>query len=402
MIQLVTLYVRRQVAQIAMLVGALLFGASVSLPSQASELAAPVARAVHRAYELNQDEKLDEALKVLESLAPSRQYDQAYVQRMLGIFYWQAEKPEQAAASLKLAADAGVLEGATQQQTLQALADISLNNRAYSQAERSYQALLAWQGEPVPTREQRANWQLRLTQVFYQQEKWKALLASVDAYETLVDSPDDIALNMRLNAQMQLSHWKGALQTSQRLLARHPDEIVWWQQQTSLYLRLKQPKAALASLQQMDRAGHTLSEQELRSLSQLYANQRIPEQAAKVLARLPDADSDIELIVSQARYWQQAREWDKALAFWQRASDKDVSYAWDYGRLLAQQNHYQQALAALERLPEPTAEQLLAKVQVLFRLEHFESAKSVAEQAHRLKPSDSSASWLQYLSSLGH
>ncbi|WP_026970449.1 tetratricopeptide repeat protein [Aliagarivorans marinus] len=375
---------------------------ATTLPVNANELAAPVARAVHRANQLSVDDKLDEALTLLEGLQPSRRYDQAYVQHLLGIFYWRTEQPEQALASWKLAVEASVLEGATLQQALQNLADVSLNSGDFAEAQARYQSLLDWQGEPEPTQQQRASWQLRLTQAFYQQEQWQQLLGSVDAYEVMVDSPETSALNMRLNAQIQLSDWNGALKTTQRLLARHLDQAVWWQQQTSLYLRLEQPKAALASLQQMERAGHTLSEQELRSLSQLYANQRIPEQAAKVLARLPEADSDIELIVSQARYWQQAREWDKALAFWQRASDKDASYAWNYGRLLAQQNHHQLALAALERLPEPTAEQLLAKVQVLFRLEHFKSAKEVAEQAHRLKPSDSSASWLQYLSSLGH
>lgn len=393
-----TYQVSRSVLMVLMLSGLV----ATTLPVNANELAAPVARAVHRANQLSVDDKLEEALTLLQGLQPSRRYDQAYVQHLLGIFYWRTEQPEQALASWKLAVEAAVLEGATLQQALQNLADVSLNSGDFAEAQARYQSLLDWQGEPEPTQQQRASWQLRLTQAFYQQEQWQQLLGSVDAYEVMVDSPETSALNMRLNAQIQLSDWSGALKTTQRLLARHPEQAVWWQQQTSLYLRLEQPKAALASLQQMERAGHSLSEQELRSLSQLYANQRIPEQAAKVLARLPEADSDIELIISQARYWQQAREWDKALAFWQRASDKDASYAWDYGRLLAQQNHHQQALTALERLPEPTAEQLLAKVQVLFRLEHFESAKSVAEQAHRLKPSDSSASWLQYLSSLGH
>ncbi len=58
-----------------------------ALSTIASELSQYTAARVQRAHNLAQEEKLKEAISSLEAMELSRGYDQAYVARMLGIFF---------------------------------------------------------------------------------------------------------------------------------------------------------------------------------------------------------------------------------------------------------------------------------------------------------------------------
>ena len=56
---------------------------------QAQQLSQYNAGKVQRALQLQQQEKMPEAITVLAELTPSQDYDKAYIQRMLGVFHWQ-------------------------------------------------------------------------------------------------------------------------------------------------------------------------------------------------------------------------------------------------------------------------------------------------------------------------
>ncbi|MCV5374182.1 hypothetical protein OFD18_38985, partial [Escherichia coli] len=76
-----------------------------------------------------QEEKLKEAISTLESLDLSRGYDQAFVARMLGIFYWQNEQVKPAIKQLDFAVSSGLLQDEQAWQTRKMLADILLNEQ---------------------------------------------------------------------------------------------------------------------------------------------------------------------------------------------------------------------------------------------------------------------------------
>ncbi|MBE3830805.1 hypothetical protein HJ015_23885, partial [Vibrio parahaemolyticus] len=81
---------------------------------------------VQRAHSLAQEEKFKEAISTLESLDLSRGYDQAFVARMLGIFYWQNEQVKPAIKQLDFAVSSGLLQDEQAWQTRKMLADILL------------------------------------------------------------------------------------------------------------------------------------------------------------------------------------------------------------------------------------------------------------------------------------
>ncbi len=49
------------------------------------ELSQYIAIKAQKAYQLSQEEKTDEAIRLLKAIETSRLYDQAYISRMLGI-----------------------------------------------------------------------------------------------------------------------------------------------------------------------------------------------------------------------------------------------------------------------------------------------------------------------------
>ncbi|MDG3084907.1 hypothetical protein P7F88_01895 [Vibrio hannami] len=69
-----------------------LAGASLPYNGLAQELSSYTVRKVQRAYQLQQEGSLKQAIDMLESIESSRKFDVAYVNRMLGSLYWQTEK----------------------------------------------------------------------------------------------------------------------------------------------------------------------------------------------------------------------------------------------------------------------------------------------------------------------
>ncbi|MDF5586333.1 hypothetical protein P3719_26130, partial [Vibrio parahaemolyticus] len=112
-----------------------------ALSTIASELSQYTAARVQRAHNLAQEEKLKEAISSLEAMELSRGYDQAYVARMLGIFYWQNEQTQAAIKQLELAVNSGLLQDEQAWQTRKMLADILLNEQRFSKALPHYYAL---------------------------------------------------------------------------------------------------------------------------------------------------------------------------------------------------------------------------------------------------------------------
>ena len=78
--------------------------------SFAQELSQYTATRVQKAHELAQEEQVKQAITMLREIDTSREYDQAFVARMLGVFYWQDGKPKQAIKQLEKAVTSGLLQ----------------------------------------------------------------------------------------------------------------------------------------------------------------------------------------------------------------------------------------------------------------------------------------------------
>ncbi|MGR5323530.1 MULTISPECIES: tetratricopeptide repeat protein [Vibrio] len=378
-----------------------LIGAVLSLSAfttVANELSQYTATRVQRAHNLAQEEKLQEAISTLESLDLSREYDQAFVARMLGIFYWQNEQVKPAIKQLESAVNSGLLNDEQAWQTRKMLADMLLNEQQFTKALPHYYDL----SKSVSKKQKSHDIWLRIAQSHYQLNQWNKVLSAMARYEKL-GLPDKMApLSIKLSAELELKKWQSAIGTIKRLIAIEPERVEWWRQLVALYLRVDDDKRALDSLALAKLQGVTLNQDDLKLLAQLYGKRGIPERAAKVLAELNDINSDSKLKAQQATYWQIAKEWQKSIDSWRVAAKLDRQYYWNLSQLLVQEGHYQDALVALDNVPGRKADVALVKTRAYYKLKRLDDALANAKRANEIEPSTQADSWVKYLSQLRH
>lgn len=359
----------------------------------AQELSQYTASRVQRAHSLAQEEKFKEAISTLESLDLSRGYDQAFVARMLGIFYWQNEQVKPAIKQLDFAVSSGLLQDEQAWQTRKMLADILLNEQQFAKALPHYYEL----SKAVPKNQKAHEVWLRIAQSHYQLSQWNKVLSAMERYEKF-GQPDELGpLSIKLSSELELKKWQPAIGTIKRLIAIEPERVEWWRQLVALHLRVDDSKRALDSMALAKLQGVALSQDDFKLLAQLYVKRGIPERAALIMEQLEDLNVDSQLKAQQATYWQMAKEWDKSIDSWRIAAKLDSKYYWNYSQLLVQQGHYQQALAALDKVKGRNADVALIKTRAYYKLNRLDDALANAKRANEIKPSNQAKSWVKYL-----
>ncbi|EPW6437844.1 tetratricopeptide repeat protein [Vibrio parahaemolyticus] len=359
----------------------------------AQELSQYTASRVQRAHSLAQEEKFKEAISTLESLDLSRGYDQAFVARMLGIFYWQNEQVKPAIKQLDFAVSSGLLQDEQAWQTRKMLADILLNEQQFAKALPHYYEL----SKAVPKNQKAHEVWLRIAQSHYQLSQWNKVLSAMGRYEKF-GQPDELGpLSIKLSSELELKKWQLAIVTIKRLIAIEPERVEWWRQLVALHLRVDDSKRALDAMALAKLQGVALSQDDFKLLAQLYAKRGIPERAALIMEQLEDLNVDSQLKAQQATYWQMAKEWDKSIDSWRVAAKLDSKYYWNYSQLLVQQGHYQQALAALDKVKGRNADVALIKTRAYYKLNRLDDALVNAKRANEIKPSNQAKSWVKYL-----
>jgi len=424
----------------------LLFSTMLLVPSAYAnppQLTQFIAGKIQAAQALQQQERYTDAIVLLTELTPRKAYDKAFVQRVLGIFHWQQENPEPAIKYLSLAVVSQSLPMQQTWMTQRMVADILLGQQEYKQALAHYYVLVDRytlhdgvlvnradsakasvkdQHKAMTKRNSKASdiklkeftelW-LRIAQTHYQLREWEPLLRAIRSFAQLSTQGDQVqALNLQLTAQSQLQQWSAAIATLERIIAVEPDKLLWWQQLAGLQLRISQPQAALTTLILAQRQGLELSVSARRTLAQLYAQQGIPEQAARELGLLAKGMTDNgerqKMLAEQAQYWQMAKEWHKAINIWRDviriSAHETAEYRWPLAQLLLQQGRYESALVELNhkqikqgRSEKQQAAIELAKVRAYYKLAQFEHAITHAKLAQHIAPSASAKGWIEYL-----
>ena len=96
---------------------------------------------VIKAFDLYNEEKVDEAIVLLREIDPSNDFDKATVNRYLGSMYAQKEKYDEAIKYSKQAVAPDVLNFADQEQTLKLLGDLYAGTEKYQEAKKAYVSL---------------------------------------------------------------------------------------------------------------------------------------------------------------------------------------------------------------------------------------------------------------------
>ncbi len=229
---------------------------------------------------------------------------------------------------------------------------------------------------------------MRIAQSEYQIENWSKVLVAIGNHDKFNSKPELSSLSLKLGAQLQLKQWKQSIPTLESLIELQPEKDNWWRQLVGIQLRLERNRDALNTLALADLQGVELKNSDRRLLAQLYAKRGIPERAAQEIAKLDDANSDVQLLAEQATYWQLAKEWDSAIEVWTLAAKKDIQYHWNVAQLLVQQGYYDRALVVLDKVKDKNkqADVALAKVRSWYKLKNLDNALAQAKRARQHRP----------------
>ncbi len=360
------------------------------------ELSQYTAIRVQKANELALNEQITQAITMLNEIETSRDYDQAFVARMLGVFYWQDGKPKQAIKYLDKAVASGLLQDEQGWVTERMLADLFLNEQWFERALKHYYVLQ----KTVPQTQNADDLWLRIAQSHYQLEQWSKVIPAVNEYLKVSHESPLQPLSLKLGAQLQLKKWHHAIPTLEQLIVLQPNKVNWWRQLVGLQLRIGKDGDALDTLSLAKLNKLELNQSDRRMLAQLYAKRGIPERAAIEISELDDASSDVQLLSEQATYWQLAKEWDNALNIWKLAAKQDAKYHWNVAQLMVQQGYYLPALNVLDKVQGRKADVALAKTRALYKLNKLEKALIEAKRANNVEPSTQAKSWIKYLTQL--
>lgn len=362
----------------------------------AQELTQYTAVRVQKANELAQEEQLKEAITLLKEIDTSRDYDKAFVARMLAVFYWQDGNTKQAISKMEYAVESGLLRDEQAWISQRMLADLYLNDQQFAKALKHYYQLV----KSVPETQKAQDLWLRIAQSHYQLEQWDKVVPAVDKYLKVEKKEILQPLSLKLGAQLELKRWSAAIPTLELLISIQPEKLSWWRQLVGLQMKVGKDKEALDTLALAKINGLPLSQSDRRMLAQMYAKRGIPERAAIEISELDDAQTDVQLLSEQATYWQLAKEWDKSLSIWKLAAKKDAKYNWSVAQLMVQQGYYKDSLSVLDKVKGREADVALAKTRALYKLNLLDKALVQAKRANNIKPSSQAKSWIKYLSQL--
>lgn len=362
---------------------------------QGKELSVHSVNIVIQAQEYAEKGELTSAIKLLKNSDTKRAYDTAYLQRTLAVYLWQKGESKAAIKALESALASKQLDDSMNWAARRMLADLYVSQEQYAAALKFYREMIS---SPISDEPLAPIW-LRIAQVNYQQQQWASLLSAITAYEAADGDVSITSLNLKLNAELQLHQLTSALFTVGRLIKLAPMKRNFWLQKVSIQLQLNQPEKALATLQLAELQQVNLERSDWLMMAHLYAQNALPERAARILAKL-DLSEDLVLQQQLASYWQQAKQWPEAIEAWRIIAKQDPRVFWQIALLQIQLGQYQQALNSLTKLPQShkPGQAALARTNAFYQLGDNANALKQAQLAHNIDGSDESAQWVEFLS----
>jgi tetratricopeptide (TPR) repeat protein len=278
-----------------------------------------VGRRIMNAFELySEEEDIKGAIAVLEDVNPSEAFDKAYVDRFLGNLYAGDERLQDALQRVTAAADADVLGWSDQSSALKLAADLSLQLENYRSALEYYGKWLQFTGEPNP------EVFLRIANAYYELKQYDKIIRPADLAIQYYDEPNKNAYVLKVASYYERKMYSDAIDVLEAGLAVIPGERTWWNQLGMIYMLEEQIDKALQTLEIAYLAGYFDKESQFKALVQLYSNNGIPYDSARLMVKHLNA-GDIEKTArnyqSAASNFEMAREYSRAAEMYALAAE---------------------------------------------------------------------------------
>lgn len=276
-----------------------------------------IGRAIMEAFELYEEEKLNEAIAVLEEEEPSEAYDKAYLARFLGNLYAAKERMGDALRVLKGAVDRDILGWSDQAAALKLVGQISLQEEKYDQSIEYLRKWVQFTGEKDP------KVFLYMANAYYQKKEFAEIVPFAKAALKHGD-PDKNVYTLMMASYYERKMYSDAIGVLEEGLDKLPEVIQWWPQLAQFYMLEENLAKALQTMEVAYLAGYLDKESQFKMLVQLYDNEGIPYKAARTMEKhveAGDIEQSAKSFATIANSYHRAKTLDKAVDWYQRAAE---------------------------------------------------------------------------------
>ena len=306
-----------------------------------------VGKVLVKAFDLYNEEKLDEAIAVLLEAKSSNAFDTATLNRFLGNLY--ATKDEkQAIKYLTLAVAPDELTFNDQAGSLKLLADMLLQDKQYQKAIKAYENWIMFTGE------QNSDAYMRIANAYYLMNQYDKVLAPADDAIRFAPKPIEGPYQLKMAALYETKRYKELITVVETMVQLFPENKQFWVYLGNFYTLTEEFSKSLSTLQLAYSQGYLEKDSEVRMLAQMYANNNIPYKAAVTMEKhmksgLVKRDkTNLNFIASN---YQSAREFLKAAEYYGEVAKltNDADAYRRQGSAYSAVQRYNEAIAAYDK-----------------------------------------------------
>ncbi|MBH0090503.1 MULTISPECIES: hypothetical protein [Pseudoalteromonas] len=306
---------------------------------------------VIKAFDLYNEEKVDEAIVLLREIDPSNDFDKATVNRYLGSMYAQKEKYDEAIKYSKQAVAPDVLNFADQEQTLKLLGDLYAGTEKYQEAKKAYVTWMDFTGEEDPTV------YTRIAQANYQLGQFRDVFEPADKAIKLQKEPNKGPFQLKLGAYFELKDYANMVTIGEEIVRVWPDDKKAWVSLGKYYLQTEDYSKGLATMEVAYKNGYFENEVEYKVLSNFYSLNEIPFKAAVTLEKAIKSEKvkrTKQNVSAIASNYHRSKDLEKAAKYYEEAAkfDDDAELFRKAGSLLLQSEKFSAAIVRLNKALE--------------------------------------------------
>jgi len=177
-----------------------------------------VAESVSVALKSYKADNIDGALTILHETPVENVFDNAYVQRFIGIMYAAKGDYSKAIEALEIATETGVLKRKAQGESLKLLADLQLKTKAHKEAIVTYKKWMDTTGE-----EDAATF-VKIASAYTElQQHYKVITSANQAIKAYGDKQVPSPYILKINAYYELNQYKGVFEVVKTALKFFPE-----------------------------------------------------------------------------------------------------------------------------------------------------------------------------------
>jgi len=371
----------------------------------------PQGKKIERFSEFIADEKYDEARSglnaMLERLNDRDAYVKGIVYQLLGHLESTAGKYQNAAKYFKQSIDTDALPNSTHFNMMLQRAQLLMiggNHRAGLAALDEYFNVVDEIPDSAFAIKANAHAQL---------EEFREVKNAIKQAISLADKPKENWYQLLLAAHSELSEYREMADVLKILIAMSPEKKTYYMQLSSVFFTLKEDKNALAALVLAYENGVLDKEPDYMQLFKMYSFNDIPYKAGQVLQEALEqshVESNFDHWKQLGQTWYNARELDKALSAYDKASEfaKDGEIDITRAYLYVDMENWPKAIESIQSALQKgglddnkTGNAWLMLGMSQASLKNYSQARSAFNKASNYKKSRNNAQqWLNHLESL--